>query len=84
MCLLLIGSIAERERQKWRNAVDMPNNPYTLENISKRTKKNSGQLMKEAGFLNGQPLNLAEDHVVRVKDGSVTVDCGLKVVDPSK
>lgn len=30
------GSIAEREHQKWKNAEDIPNNPYSPEALQKR------------------------------------------------
>lgn len=31
-----IGSIAEREHQKWKNAEEIPNNPYSPEALQKR------------------------------------------------
>lgn len=32
----ILGSIAEREYKKWNNAVEMPNNPYSLEALKRR------------------------------------------------
>lgn len=31
-----LGSIAEREHQKWKNAEEIPNNPYSPEALQKR------------------------------------------------
>ncbi|XP_072402634.1 uncharacterized protein [Diabrotica undecimpunctata] len=37
------GSYSTREKEKWKNAVEMKNNPYSKENIEKRIKRsNSG------------------------------------------
>ncbi|XP_050346748.1 uncharacterized protein LOC126771079 isoform X2 [Nymphalis io] len=42
---LIPGSIADRERKKWLNYVDMPNNPYSPEAIKKRlSAKNTSSL----------------------------------------
>ncbi|XP_052748831.1 uncharacterized protein LOC113518558 isoform X6 [Galleria mellonella] len=42
---LIPGSIAHRERQKWLNYVEMPNNPYSPEAIQKRlTAKSTSSL----------------------------------------
>ncbi|CAH0592126.1 unnamed protein product [Chrysodeixis includens] len=42
---LIPGSIAYRERKKWLNYVEMPNNPYSPEAIQKRlSNKNTGSL----------------------------------------
>ncbi|XP_013176316.1 PREDICTED: uncharacterized protein LOC106124317 isoform X2 [Papilio xuthus] len=42
---LIPGSIAHRERQKWLNYVEMPNNPYSPEAIQKRlTTKSTSSL----------------------------------------
>ncbi|GBP42804.1 hypothetical protein EVAR_83321_1 [Eumeta japonica] len=38
---LIPGSIADRERKKWLNYVDMPNNPYSPEAIQKRLSAKS-------------------------------------------
>lgn len=39
------GSIADRERKKWLNYVEMPNNPYSPEAIKKRlSAKNTSSL----------------------------------------
>ncbi|KAK5646149.1 hypothetical protein RI129_004613 [Pyrocoelia pectoralis] len=35
------GSYSEREKQKWQNAVEMKNNPYTEENINRRLHQTS-------------------------------------------
>lgn len=39
--LLLIGSIAEREHMKWKNAVELPNNPYSAEALQRRLSQTS-------------------------------------------
>ncbi|XP_057670595.1 uncharacterized protein LOC130902455 isoform X1 [Diorhabda carinulata] len=37
------GSYSRREKEKWKNAIDMKNNPYSKENIEKRIQRsNSG------------------------------------------
>lgn len=36
-----IGSIAEREHMKWKNAVDFPNNPYSPEALQRRLSQTS-------------------------------------------
>ncbi|XP_047532772.1 uncharacterized protein LOC125067912 isoform X2 [Vanessa atalanta] len=42
---LIPGSIADRERKKWLNYVEMPNNPYSPEAIKKRlSSKNTSSL----------------------------------------
>lgn len=35
------GSIAEREHMKWRNAVELPNNPYSAEALQRRLSQSS-------------------------------------------
>ena len=35
------GSVADRERRKWENAVSLSNNPYTEENIVRRKSVSS-------------------------------------------
>lgn len=37
------GSIAEREHMKWKNAVDLPNNPYSVEALQRRLSQSSTQ-----------------------------------------
>lgn len=37
----LLGSIAEREHMKWRNAVELPNNPYSAEALQRRLSQTS-------------------------------------------
>lgn len=39
--MYLVGSIAYRERKKWLNYVEMPNNPYSPEAIQKRLSTKS-------------------------------------------
>ncbi|KAK4879365.1 hypothetical protein RN001_007511 [Aquatica leii] len=39
--LFLLRTYSVREKQKWENAVEMKNNPYTEENINKRLTKSS-------------------------------------------
>lgn len=42
---MFLGSIADRERKKWLNYVEMPNNPYSPEAIKKRlSAKNTSSL----------------------------------------
>lgn len=41
------GTIAEREHKKWLNAVPLKNNPYSAENISKRTKFGKKSILNE-------------------------------------
>ena len=36
-----LGSVADRERRKWENAVSLSNNPYTEENIVRRKSVSS-------------------------------------------
>lgn len=36
-----VGSIAEREHQKWKNATSIPNNPYSAEALQKRLSNSS-------------------------------------------
>lgn len=38
---MITGSIAYRERKKWLNYVEMPNNPYSPEAIQKRLSSKS-------------------------------------------
>lgn len=41
----ILGTVAYRERKKWENAVEMPNNPYSPEAIQKRlTAKSSSYI----------------------------------------
>lgn len=35
------GSIAEREHLKWRNAVELPNNPYSAEALQRRISQSN-------------------------------------------
>lgn len=39
------GSIAEREHQKWKQAEDIPNNPYSPEVLLKRLNSRSSRDM---------------------------------------
>lgn len=39
--MFVVGSIAYRERKKWLNYVEMPNNPYSPEAIQKRLSTKS-------------------------------------------
>lgn len=41
----ILGTVAYRERKKWENAVEMPNNPYSPEAIQRRlTAKSASSL----------------------------------------
>lgn len=45
MTNIILGTVAYRERKKWQNAVEMPNNPYSPEAIQKRlTAKSTSSL----------------------------------------
>lgn len=45
MTIIILGTVAYRERKKWENAVEMPNNPYSPEAIQKRlTAKSTSSL----------------------------------------
>lgn len=39
--MLLLGSIAEREHMKWKNAIELPNNPYSAEALQRRLSQTS-------------------------------------------
>ncbi|XP_031344890.1 uncharacterized protein LOC116171966 isoform X3 [Photinus pyralis] len=66
------GSYSEREKQKWNNAVEMKNNPYTEENINRRLKTSSvmaslfgrdyyiKEAAKAAGARNAKDVNHAD------------------------
>lgn len=41
MTITILGTVAYRERKKWENAVEMPNNPYSPEAIQKRLSAKS-------------------------------------------
>lgn len=48
-----IGSIAEREHMKWKNAVDFPNNPYSPEALQRRLSQSSNNALLDIdGFKN--------------------------------
>ncbi|XP_077555827.1 uncharacterized protein LOC144170124 isoform X3 [Haemaphysalis longicornis] len=42
------GTIAEREHAKWLNAVPLPNNPYSVENLSKRASESRRESLSTA------------------------------------
>merc|ERR1711892_538279 len=75
------GSLADREHRKWlENAVPMPNNPYTTENIILR--KFSRSIMNQP-----QPsqVGFATNHDLVVEDNiPKKIDCGLRDVDAGK
>ncbi|XP_054714691.1 uncharacterized protein LOC129224286 [Uloborus diversus] len=73
------GTIAEREHKKWLNAVPLKNNPYSAENISKRSSKRS--ILKE-------PISSFEEFQRKLSVSSETsetslnkVNCGPKSID---
>lgn len=39
--MYILGSIAEREHMKWKNAIDFPNNPYSPEALQRRLSQTS-------------------------------------------
>lgn len=41
------GSIAEREHMKWKNAVELPNNPYSPEALQRRLSQSSGNKLND-------------------------------------
>ncbi|GBL78044.1 Rab effector MyRIP [Araneus ventricosus] len=76
-----VGSIAEREHKKWLNAVPLKNNPYSAENISKRSSFSKNAIMKE-------PISSFEEFERRLSASSETsepavnkVNCGPKSID---
>ncbi|XP_055918409.1 titin [Eupeodes corollae] len=60
---LVPGSIAEREYKKWYNAVDMPNNPYSVEALRRRL---SGGLDRTLDLPNISPCN--EDNPLQLSE----------------
>ncbi|CAL1274772.1 unnamed protein product [Larinioides sclopetarius] len=76
-----VGSIAEREHKKWLNAVPLKNNPYSAENISKRSSFSKNAILKE-------PVSSFEEFERRLSASSETsepavnkVNCGPKSID---
>ncbi|GFY44696.1 rab effector MyRIP [Trichonephila inaurata madagascariensis] len=74
------GTIAEREHKKWLNAVPLKNNPYSAENISKRSSLTKG-ILKE-------PISSFEEFERKLSISSETneptvkkVNCGPKSID---
>lgn len=37
----ILGSYSKREKEKWKYAIEMKNNPYSKENIEKRIKRSN-------------------------------------------
>lgn len=63
-----LGSIAYRERKKWLNYVDMPNNPYSPEAIQKRlSSRNTSSVFdtitEKPKNINGDAIPINEDIV---------------------
>lgn len=68
------GSIAEREHLKWKNAVDLPNNPYSAEALQRRisqtnqnrfldmerlaSKASTAELKPTAANMPGKPIKV--------------------------
>ncbi|GFU12903.1 rab effector MyRIP [Nephila pilipes] len=74
------GTIAEREHKKWLNAVPLKHNPYSAENISKRSSISKG-ILKE-------PISSFEEFERKLSISSETneptmnkVNCGPKSID---
>ena len=45
LCFIDKGTIADREHRKWiEEAVNLPNNPYSTENLAKYKRKPSASL----------------------------------------
>ncbi|XP_013149508.1 PREDICTED: uncharacterized protein LOC106111875 isoform X3 [Papilio polytes] len=90
---LIPGSIAYRERQKWLNYVEMPNNPYSPEAIQKRlTAKSTSSLFdsftcKDKEFKTEDtevdsvnPVNENEANIEEIKqNGTVNEDVTNKI-----
>lgn len=79
----LPGSIAEREHQKWLNAVPLKNNPYSAENISKRLGKSPKTILKDhaSSFEEFEKELLDSSDVLSEKVHENKLDCGLKSID---
>lgn len=59
------GSIAEREHLKWKNAIDLPNNPYSAEALQRRITQTSQSrqldLERLASKVNGVSMSAAPE-----------------------
>lgn len=50
----ILGSIAEREHQKWKNAVELPNNPYSAEALQRRLSQSTSNKFTDIERLTGK------------------------------
>ena len=79
--LYFLGTIAEREHKKWLNAVTLKNNPYSAENIYKRSNFGKKVILNE-------PISSFEEFERRLSVSSVSsepalnkLNCGPKSID---
>ncbi|XP_055318924.1 uncharacterized protein LOC129576891 isoform X3 [Sitodiplosis mosellana] len=83
----LPGSIAEREHMKWRNAVELPNNPYSAEALQRRLSQSSNTKFMDIERLAGKfeanieskPLSTPNQ-----SDKPIKVVLGAKRVNPER
>ncbi|XP_055318931.1 putative mediator of RNA polymerase II transcription subunit 26 isoform X7 [Sitodiplosis mosellana] len=81
------GSIAEREHMKWRNAVELPNNPYSAEALQRRLSQSSNTKFMDIERLAGKfeanieskPLSTPNQ-----SDKPIKVVLGAKRVNPER
>ncbi|GAB6028215.1 hypothetical protein CHUAL_002409 [Chamberlinius hualienensis] len=71
----LPGTIAEREHKKWENAVHMPNNPYTAENIARRAFDRSTSF---SGRSNSGSWSYSPDETINVVEEVTKINLGPK------
>lgn len=71
----LIGSIAEREHLKWKNAIDLPNNPYSAEALQKRISQSN--LNKSVDV---ERLASKTNSIAQVEQPSMPTDAPIRVV----
>lgn len=71
----LIGSIAEREHLKWKNAIDLPNNPYSAEALQKRISQSN--LNKSVDV---ERLASKTNSIAQVEQPSMPPDVPIRVV----
>lgn len=78
---MFLGTIAEREHKKWLNAVPLKNNPYTAENIYKRSRLGKKAILSE-------PISSFEEFERKLSVSSVSsepalnkLNCGPKSID---
>lgn len=80
-----LGSIAEREHLKWKNAVELPNNPYSAEALQRRISQTNQNRLADFERLtnkaNGCSLNSALEPPM-VEERPIKVVLGSRTPDP--